>query len=549
MFIDARETSTNTAIEADLCVIGGGAAGITLAREFLGQDVKVCLLEAGGFEPDEATQELYAGENVGLEYPGPDETRFRYFGGSTGIEGYGGWCMPFGTLDFEARPWVEHSGWPIGRSDLDPYYSRAQEILGLGPYDYDLESWVAHLDGQLAVPEFSSDRVSVGVCQLGPPVFFGSEYRHEFEPQSNVDVYLHANVVELETTDKADRVTSVRVKTLAGNEFRVSARVFVLATGGMENARLLLASNRVQAPGLGNAHDLVGRFFMDNPRIWAGEFIPSAPAPWLSFLNPYGVMARRSRKQYRDYHKSVVAGALVLSDEVQRQEGLVRYRAWLSPFYHAEGSPGWTALRTLVWELKKRRFPKDLPQKLKDILGDTRVVKGLYGRFIQRRRSGGRRVMLVNILENDPNPDSRITLSDQRDALGMPRIRVHWEAGPLVRRTLRRAHEIIGEELEASGLGRLVKPFTGHEDEEWDMAPLTTWHHMGTTRMNDDPALGVVDSDCRLHDVENLFVAGSSIFPTAGPDAPTLTIVALALRLAEHVRPLVKLGAGDREAR
>jgi choline dehydrogenase-like flavoprotein len=541
MFVDSRELSTGHEVETDLCVIGAGAAGITLAREFLGQDMKVCLLDGGGFDADESTQDLYRGENTGLDNQALHETRFRYFGGSTGIEGWGGWSLPFGELDFETRPWVDHSGWPIDRSDLNPYYVRAQEICGLGPFDYDLDSWISHLAGQLTVPDLNDGRVTIQMCQLGPPVFFGSEYRHEFAQQGNVDVYLYANVVGLETTDAGDHITSVRVRTLTGIEFRVSAKQFVLAAGGVENARLLLVSDRVHPAGLGNSHDLVGRFFMDNPRIWSGEFIPAKPVPWLEFFNPYGELARRPQKLRATYHKSVIAGALALSEDVQRQEGLVGYRAWLSPFYHAQGSRGWTSLRRLVWDLKKRRFPKKLPSKLWEILTDSRVPRGLYGHFMRPRRKGSRRYMLVNILENDPNPESRVSLSDERDALGVPRVRVHWEVGPLVRRTLRRAHELIGEELEASGLGRLAKPFTGGDDEDWGVAPLTAWHHMGTTRMHDDPARGVVDRNCRIHDVDNLFVAGSSVFPTAGPDMPTLTIVALALRLAEHLRPLFEI--------
>ena len=386
------------------------------------------------------------------------------------------------------------------------------------------------------MPDFGSGRVHTEVCQLGPPVRFGRDYRQTLEQAPNVEVYLHANAVEIETNDRADRVTGVRVKTRAGTEFRVEAKVVVVAAGGVENARLLLASNRVRPNGLGNQHDLVGRFFMDNPMVWAGEIHLSEPGRWTEFFDPHGKMRKRTRSVRGEYDRTLVAGGLAISEAVQRAERTLNFRAWVAPFYSGDHSPGMDSARRIYWELKHRTYPRNFWRHLGTILRHLPDVARALGQRLFKTRTRNKRYLLAHVLEQDPNPESRITLLDEVDELGVPRVKLAWVLGPQVRRTLRIAHRIIGEELVAAGIGRLEHPFTGADDEEWHEPPATTWHHVGTTRMHEDPTQGVVDADCRVHGIPNLFVAGSSVFPTAGNDMPTLTVVALALRLADRIR-------------
>ncbi len=540
MFSNATQLTADV-VETDLCIIGAGAAGISLGLELAGTGTRVTMLAGGGLHLDESPQHLYDGDsNAGIPYAPLDETRFRYFGGSTGLEGYGGWCKPFADIDLAARPWVEFSGWPLSRTELDPFYERAQPILGLGPFDYDIDSWTERLgDDAVALPSFGSGRMRAEVCQLGPPIRFGRDYRKAMEQADNIDVLLHANAVEIQTNDEGDQVTGVRVKTLAGNEFRVEASTYVLATGGVENARLLLASNRVEPKGLGNGNDLVGRFFMDNPMVWAGEIHLDVPGNWTEFFDPHGKMRKRVQHIRGEYNRTLVAGGLALSEEVLRSEGILNYRAWVAPFYSGDHSEGMDSARRIYWELKHRTFPRKFWHHVGTILRDLPKVGTALSQRVLKSRATNRRYLLANVLESDPNPESRITLTDEVDELGVPRVELRWVLGPQVRKTLRVAHEVIGEELVASGLGRLEAPFTGSDDGEWEVPPTTTWHHVGTTRMHEDPTQGVVDRDCRVHGVSNLYVAGSSVFPTVGNDMPTLTIVALAVRLADHIKQIL----------
>jgi choline dehydrogenase-like flavoprotein len=155
-------------------------------------------------------------------------------------------------------------------------------------------------------------------------------------------------------------------------------------------------------------------------------------------------------------------------------------------------------------------------------------------------RSPSTRLYVVkNVAEQAPNPDSRVVLSRERDALDCPRVALCWRTSPLDKRTAHRAREIFGEELWRAGAGRLQSSLEG-EGKPWPARLRGARHHMGTTRMHSDPRRGVVDANCRVHGIANLYVAGSSVFPTSGAANPTLTIVALALRLAGHVNQVFR---------
>ena len=263
MIEDARAVPDASALEADLCVIGGGAAGITIAREFAGSPVKVVLLESGGLELDGETQGLNKGANVGLPYFPLDGARLRAFGGTT--HHWGGVCRPFDPIDFERRPGVPHTGWPIDRATLDRYYPEARSIVGLESSSWDVEDWDRR--DRFEPIELSSRRVHTRIAQTVKKQdrSFGERYRDDVRRAKNVTAYLFANVTEIETDRSGAAAVRVAVRTLAGTGFSVSARSFVLAVGGIENARLLLVSRSRHERGLGNQNDLVGRFFLEHP--------------------------------------------------------------------------------------------------------------------------------------------------------------------------------------------------------------------------------------------------------------------------------------------
>ncbi len=523
MFLDARRVESGKQLEADICIVGGGAAGITLAREFNHGGAKVILLESGGLRQHRKTQALYKGENTGLNYE-LDTTRTRFFGGSTNC--WGGWCRPLSELDFSPREWVNNSGWPIERQTLEPYYERAHHVANIIPGEYDPETWLKkarQTNPDLELLRFSSDRVETRIAQLTPTPRFGREYREELRQSDNVQLYFRANISGFRTNAEGNRVERVDVVCLNGNHFTVKAKTFVLATGGIENARLLLLSNDVHKNGLGNQNDLVGRFFMEHPRIVTGE---------IEFFKD--IRPDLYDTGYAYFNAPVIA-SLGLSPDTQRQEQLLNYHAYVEAIYEGEDSQGAQDLKDLYVRLRKQDVPPEIFSMLGHIARDLpQVYKYFVGKRL-RAEKYMRTHKLVNILEPEPHGESRITLSNSRDALGLNRVRMNWMLTPKVHRTLLRSQQIIGEELERAGIGRL-KIDPALEEGEWGGPVEWVWHHMGSTRMDPDPKKGVVDTDCRVHGVANLYVAGSSVYPTVSADTPTLTVIALALRMADHIK-------------
>jgi choline dehydrogenase-like flavoprotein len=538
MLYDARQIARGAILNADLVIIGAGPAGIAIAREFIGSRRKVIVLEGGGLEMDPESQALYRGENVGRPYLPLEALRSRYFGGASNC--WGGWCRPLDSIDFEKRCWVHFSGWPFKKAALDPYYERAHSLCGLGPYEYDdLLFWEQRLNHPRLKPLHLSDsRVFTKIAQLSQHPRFGVVYREELARAENVEIYLHANVIEVVTDETATIVTGLRVATISGLEFRVEARQYILATGGIENARLLLVSNRVAQAGLGNQHDLVGRFFMEHPDVRLSELAleDSTAAPDL-----YDV-------QYAFFHAPAVA-CLALRDEVQREERLLNYQAWIIAVHIGEHSRGGEALKSLYRAIRKPTLPdhfmdtdasfwmRNVAHAILDFPNTASVALGrLTGspRFVEKR-------VLAHYCEPAPNPASRITLATERDRLGLNRVRLDWRFSELDRHTIRRAEEIISEEMKRVGVGRVISGIGGNDSHAWLDDSLWGWHQMGTTRMHEDPRQGVVDPDCKVHGMANLYIAGSSIFPTGGSNLPTLTIVALALRLADHLRSILRV--------
>jgi len=537
MFLDARQVPQDTILESDICIVGAGAGGIAIARELIGDSRSVIVLESGGYELDWTTQALYEGENVGLSYSALQTGRSRYFGGSSNC--WGGWCRPLDEIDFQVRDWVPYSGWPISRADLEPYYARACEVCDVGTQDYDPDDWEPRVaeDGHSFL-HFQGNRVETQVSQVSREPKLGHAYKEQIQAASNVSVYLHANAVELEASDNAAEVTGVRIATLDGNKFRVSSKLFVLATGGIENARLMLASNRVQSAGLGNQNDLVGRYFMEHPRLDTGEFVLNDPA---ATVDLYDV-------QYTYFHAPIGA-SLGLTAETQREEKLLNYKTWILSVYYGEDSRGGEALKNLYRAIRKTTMPdhfmetnagfwgRNIGNVMLDFPSTAAVI---LGRLSKSKRLVKKRV-LANLCEAVPDPESRVMLSDQKDALGQHRVRLDWRLNPMEKYTIRRAQEIIGEELEQSGIGRVESHLRAEDDNHWPEDLEWGWHHMGTTRMHDDPKQGVVDRDCKVHGLANLYVAGSSVFPTGGSDLPTMTVVALALRLADRLKDALAL--------
>lgn len=523
MFVDARTLPRDTNLHADVCIIGAGAAGITLARELAGTRLTVCLLESGGLEYDAETQALYKGESVGLPYDPLDAARLRFFGGTTNH--WAGWCRPLDEIDFEPRDWVAHSGWPFRRSHLLKYYQRAQALCQVGSADFDPKTWASN---DAAPLPFTAGNVTTMMWRYSPPTRFGQVYREDIEKSKNVTAYLWANVVGIETPESAAKVTRIAAACLPGNRFTVTAKVYVLAAGGIENARLLLCANQVAKNGLGNDHDLVGRFFADHAGFQLGAFLLSDPKLSLAFYR------RHTHRAGRDTAPSSLAGGLTLSEATLRREKLAN----IGTFVFGTGWADVFSPRPAVAALIKKRDFGGFWKYVGDVAVniDDMAVAAYRNMFT----SGPEPELfnMVAVIEPTPNPHSRVTLSGERDRFGNSRVRLDWQLTADDRRTLQRAREIFAAEFGQAAIGRVL---VAAEEERWPPA----WfdygrHHMGTTRMHTDPKQGVVDAHCKVHGIANLFVAGSSVFPSFGFSQPTLTIVALALRLAERIKGVLR---------
>jgi len=528
LLIDARSLPTNQILETDVCIIGAGAAGIAVAAELINAPFRVLLVESGGTEFRHRTQLLYRGENSGRPYPPLEFTKRRQFGGTT--KTWFGRCRPLDEIDFEERSWLPHSGWPIVKKDLDPYYARAHVLCELGAYDYQAGQSDSIIE---------SSGLETKVFRFSPPTDFGQTYLDNLHQAANLRLVLQANAIKIALDPEGRRVSSLECKTTAKNKFSIKAKIFILAASALEITRMLLVSNDVHANGIGNQYDLVGRYFMEHPHLFSGILadIPAGFPPQFLKLN------------YEAKQKNLgVVHALGIPESRMRKEKLLNGSMFL--------------VSRPIYKTEDRYYSKDLADFLQvmDVLQHTTAptlsavknmgrslshIPKISNTLLQMARHKIRpssQYALRFQVETVPNPNSRVTLSNQKDALGINRIRLHWELSPQDLDSFHRLEELTHDGLKR--MGAQVKKINHElESDGWPVSMLAGKHHMGTTRMHTDPHMGVVDENCLVHCVNNLYIAGSSVFPTSGMANPTLTIVALAIRLAERVKQVMAAGS------
>jgi choline dehydrogenase-like flavoprotein len=495
MLIDATELTNGDSVEADLCIVGAGAVGIAMALEFDGSNKKVVVLESGGFELEPRTQSLYKGTHVGRPTYPLDRNRLRFFGGTTNH--WAGHCRPFDDFDFSVRDWIPHSGWPIQFNDVEPYIERTQQILELGKYDYDsLEEYASQL-GFKTLPLDSSRLISVMKHQ-SPPTRFNTAYRKQMKDSENISVFLHSNVLELLTNESASHITGADVACIDGPRYKVRAKQFVLATGGLENPRIMLLSNSTAPNGLGNSRGVVGRYYTDHILIRPALDI-SLSRTDLDF------------RLYTDLHEingGLMFGIMTAAEELTRKEKLTRFR------FHLYNLPP--------------RY--DVP------------VGGVFSAIDEApevsplSKEPGSHIQVHMAMEPIPNPDTFVRLSStDTDLFGQRKLEVNWQVSDAELANAHRAVEICALEFARMGFGRAYSPLL-ENPHQWPSTFTSGKHHCGTTRMSDSPDTGVVDSNCKVFDIDNLYVTGSSVFPTIGHTNPTLNLIALSLRLADHLK-------------
>ncbi len=545
MLIDSRNLPKDEVIQTEVCIVGAGPAGITLARELIGQDFRVCLVESGDLEFNKDTQSLSEGETVGDPFPNLQDMRHRQFGGHANVwnveinhKQLGLRHMTLDEIDFEKRDCMPYSGWPFSKSHLNPFYERAHEVCKLSSFGYDALTWE---DAQSPRLPFIGDRVTTSMFQFGPRDIFTNEYRKQINQSPNITTYLNANVVEIETDETAKNVTRVCLACLQGNKFWIVAKIFILATGGIENARLLLLSKQTQKTGLGNQNDVVGRFFMDHPIICSGMLYPSSRK----------IFNSTALYDLRQVSNVPVMGKLHLTEQVMRREQLLNMSFILFPRDYKYRSAAKTSAKTLFSSIGRGQLPRNALQHLgnvmmhiDDLVSDwykyhikkQDLFPNLsYGGWSERKGNENRYVKfeLVSQTEQVPNPDNRVTLSTKLDRLGCPQAKLGYRWSEIDIRSIKRSQAILAEEMTRAGNGKLQIEQNG---ELPVVLSFSTHHNMGTTRMHIDPKQGVVDANCQVHGISNLLIAGSSVFPTGGYANPTLTIIALAIRLADRVK-------------
>lgn len=556
MIIDYRSGEAPRLFEGDVCIVGAGIAGLAIARTFIGSARTVWVIESGGLRSSRRNQSLYEGTSVGVPGIDPAACRLRAFGGACNL--WGGGCVPLDSTSH--RGWVPHSGWPLAWSTLEPYYRRAGALLGLGPLGFDEAGFLVR---PARTPlEFDSLELRNQVCAASPLVP-GPDLREVFGSAPNVHVLINANVLELEATADGKAVHRARITTLEQKRGIVHAGHFVLACGGIENARLLLLSSSVVPEGLGNAHGLVGRYFMDHPSGRIGAIASTSPD---TLTRPYA--RPRARGQV------AVRPEITLAEAAQRRYRILSAR--VRPFAVEAAVPGGVgALRNLrariaarhadeAEAVHRRICQRHNGEPCRSQAGDTRLIPqavraalgaGDLFRALARRLDGHTtvptaRIELVGYFEQAPNPDSRILLGDDRDELGQRKVCLDWRLSALDRHTHRTAAMVFGEQLARACNGRFV-PDPALLGPAGELRVVGTSHHIGTTRMASQARDGVVDPDCRVHGLDNLYCAGSSVFPTAGWAFPTFAIVALAERLAEHLQkqPARRIAPGPQSKR
>lgn len=551
MIVDANQIQRGARIDCDVCIVGTGAAGIALALRLSDSGLKVVLLEAGDPRADGRRQQaLYEGEVVdaALHSP-PDKYRQRRLGGSTTI--WGGRCVPFDPVDFERREHVPLGGWPVAYEEVARYYPAATALAEAGRCDYSADTAFAPRRDAL-VPGFESDVVTTtGLERFSCPTDFWRRYGPRLRVADNVTVLTGANCRHVRLAESARRLSHFDVCTLAGNEFTVAPKAGVVAAGGLETVRLLLASNDVARAGIGNEHDVVGRYYMCHIAGSVGTLTLNGPPSLVRHgyeVSPEGIYCRRR---------------FALTAEAQRRLGVANACARLhfSKVTDPSHRNGVLSTLSLAKSLISYEYGKRLNDgheaslgttmsHLRNVVCDIGDTTAFMTHWLLKRKLSVRKfpsVILRNRTnrfsfeinaEQQPLAHSRVSLADAKDELGMPRLKVDWRYAAADIDSVRKTLEVFAEEFRRTGTGRYeFDPATLEED-------LTRFgayggHHIGTARMGTDLRTSVVDGDCQVHGVAGLYVAGSAVFPTSSQANPTLTLLALSLRLGDHL--LVRL--------
>lgn len=497
--INAADLDDGSELRSAVAIIGGGAAGIAVALRLAARGVDSVLCESGTDDREERTQDLYMGESNG--YWDLTATRLRYFGGSTNH--FNGQSRPLGVVDFEPAPWRPGHAWPIAHTQLMRHVPDAMDLLGLAPGSWDIDDWFDDLPATTVAgtPGFEPLMFQARAASMG------ATHRHTLAASGRCTVVFGVNATAVVLDDAATRVDGIELVTLSGSQLTVVADAYVVATGGIESARLLLASDQQVVDGVGNSSGLVGRYFADHPATPALRLVRSPGSSWSlperQVPGPYGDVSALAR--------------LGISDDTQARLGV--------PGFH---------LRTWSYPEPSQQLVVGAAGRSDAAVVDAAVLDAGVAALLDPLGPPPDIAWRVTIgFDTSPNRSSRVVLSDVvRNELGERAAEVQWRFTSDDEANMAAVVELVARQFAMLGVGRLdTNPPAG----TWAESIEGQHHHMGTLRMSASASAGVVDTDLRLHDVANLYAAGSAVFPTYGHVNPTLNIVALSLRLGNHL--------------
>jgi choline dehydrogenase-like flavoprotein len=508
---NAETIETGTTLKTDICIVGGGPAGISIAQSFIGHSASVIWIESGGLLSDEGVQELNSGTFGETPYNGLDLARHRQVGGSTRIWNtpvngdFGAKYVPLDSCDFKSRSLPDYPGWPFEYSHLTEFYERAQTICGLGPFNYSGDFW--RQERQFF--SLSDERVRNCVYQFGSAKRFVVDHVENIDASDNIQLLFHATACALKMRNDGRIASEIEVRTLNGNRLKIKTRFVVLAAGAIENARLLLVSRDPGKNAPGDDHGWLGRCFMEHPRDYSMSLESCS-------RESFSQAAFYDRHQAND--GTTISGRIGIDPATVIRDELPNASLTLLPKPHNKSWFGNHFKR--VVSRARRKLGLNVESDGYGWSQDLNAISAYCGFRI-----------ILNV-EQAPHPENRVCLSRDLDRLGVPKPEVHWRWRPRDQHNLERVKSVFAVALRDANIGKV-------QIREGVRPDPNAYHHAGTTRMHAERKLGVVDANGLVHGTNNVYVAGASVFPAAGYANPTLTVVAMALRVADQIKQRV----------
>ena len=525
MHIDFSQTN-DSVFETDVCVIGAGAAGFSCALSLLNSGLRVLVLEGGLNTFDQRAADLHRGQVINHPHEGIETARERIVGGTTTT--WGGQACPFMAEDFEKRTHIKHSGWCLSLEDLEPYYRKAETILGTdSAVSFDYRPWK---DWGIEEPGFSPSTLDLFVTKWCKIPNFAVQHGSKIEKSDNVTLLRNANVVEILPSESLNKVEALRIRSLDGKDGLVKARYIIAAGGALETVRLFLCSTRFGDRGLGNGYGFVGRYFQDHVGAIVGQILPES-RKWLhEVFDPF------YKRGFKYFPRIRLCPAFAAKSEILHASAQI--------VFSEETDAALGAAKQILSNLRKKQTPElKIWKSFASPPEIWEIVKAALRWKIKKRGSSSPSapIWLEIHSEQEPVWESNVELSDSLDALGMRRIRLNWTISDLTVSTFRDMAILVREEFDRVGMGKVIlEPWVkGLTDNPFRWF-YDTYHQAGGLRMANSKAEGVVDSSCRVFGVENLYVASSAVFPTSSFSNPTMTTIALAIRISEIVEQRLK---------